>query len=230
MILTNRKILIVDDTLEILDMIKESLTIAGFENILTAKNQTEALALLDSEQIELAVLDIMLPDGSGFEILRYIRQTSQLPVLFLSAISDIEKQYQGFELGADDYLVKPFRPKELELRIRSILRRAYPEELTTLQLSHCIIDFERALVLRENKEISLTAKEYNLLKLLTDNANKILSFEQILSRVWGENFQGYENTLMAHIRKIRQKIEENPSQPQHLLTVKGLGYQLRTHL
>lgn len=225
--LTDRTILIVDDTLEILDMVKESLTIAGFRHILTASTQAEALSILADETVELALLDIMLPDGSGFDILRQIRQYSQLPVLFLSAISDIEKQYQGFELGADDYLIKPFRPKELELRILSILRRTYPDQLTYLQLNHCQIDFERALVLKEEQEIPLTAKEYSLLKLLANHPNKILTFEQILCSVWGDNFQGYENTLMAHIRKIRQKIEANPSQPHHLLTVKELGYQLR---
>lgn len=229
MTLKSKTLLIVEDTPEILEMIVESLTIAGFSKLLTSSCQSEALSLLDNEKVDLAVLDIMLPDGSGFDILRHIRRTSQLPVLFLSAISDIEKQYQGFELGADDYLVKPFRPKELELRLLSILRRVYPESTPLLQLSDCQIDFERALVIKNNQEIPLTAKEYSLLKLLADHANKILTFEQILTQVWGVNYQGYENTLMAHIRKIRQKIEATPSSPRHLLTVKGLGYQLKVN-
>lgn len=229
MTLKSKTLLIVEDTPEILEMIVESLTIAGFSKLLTASCQSEALSLLDNEKVDLAVLDIMLPDGSGFDILRHIRRTSQLPVLFLSAISDIEKQYQGFELGADDYLVKPFRPKELELRLLSILRRVYPESTPLLQLSDCQIDFERALVIKNNQELPLTAKEYSLLKLLADHANKILTFEQILTQVWGVNYQGYENTLMAHIRKIRQKIEANPSSTRHLLTVKGLGYQLKVN-
>lgn len=227
--LKDKTLLIVEDTPEILEMIVDSLTIAGFSKLLTATGQSQALDLLDTEKVDLAVLDIMLPDGSGFDILRHIRATSQLPVLFLSAISDIEKQYQGFELGADDYLVKPFRPKELELRLLSILRRTYPETPQTLQLSACQIDFERALVLKTGQEIPLTAKEYSLLKLLADHANKILTFEQILTQVWGVNYQGYENTLMAHIRKIRQKIEATPSSPRHLLTVKELGYQLKVN-
>lgn len=227
--LKDKTLLIVEDTPEILEMIVDSLTIAGFSKLLTATDQSQALDLLDTEKVDLAVLDIMLPDGSGFDILRHIRATSQLPVLFLSAISDIEKQYQGFELGADDYLVKPFRPKELELRLLSILRRTYPETPQSLQLSACQIDFERALVIKNNQEIPLTAKEYSLLKLLADHANKIITFEQILTQVWGVNYQGYENTLMAHIRKIRQKIEATPSSPRHLLTVKGLGYQLKVN-
>ncbi|WP_317334574.1 response regulator transcription factor [Streptococcus orisratti] len=222
-----RKLLILDDNPEILDMITESLSIAGFSHLTRAASKKEALELLEREAFDLAILDIMLPDGSGFEVLRHIRQKSDMPVLFLSAVSDIEKQYQGFELGADDYIVKPFRPKELELRLLSILKRSYPPQDDVVQLDSCQIDFERAAILKEDQEIPLTAKEYSLLKVLYDHKNKIVTFDQLLSKVWGDNYQGYENTLMAHIRKVRQKIEANPSKPVHLITIKGLGYQLR---
>lgn len=222
-----RKLLILDDNPEILDMITESLSIAGFSHLTRAASKKEALELLEREAFDLAILDIMLPDGSGFEVLREIRKNSNMPVLFLSAVSDIEKQYQGFELGADDYIVKPFRPKELELRLLSILKRSYPPQDNVVQLDSCQIDFERAAILKEDQEIPLTAKEYSLLKVLYDHKNKIVTFDQLLSKVWGDNYQGYENTLMAHIRKVRQKIEANPSKPVHLITIKGLGYQLR---
>ncbi|MGE9834350.1 response regulator transcription factor [Streptococcus orisratti] len=222
-----RKLLILDDNPEILDMITESLSITGFSHLTRAASKKEALELLEREAFDLAILDIMLPDGSGFEVLRHIRQKSDMPVLFLSAVSDIEKQYQGFELGADDYIVKPFRPKELELRLLSILKRSYPPQDDVVQLDSCQIDFERAAILKEDQEITLTAKEYSLLKVLYDHKNKIVTFDQLLSKVWGDNYQGYENTLMAHIRKVRQKIEANPSKPVHLITIKGLGYQLR---
>lgn len=222
-----RKLLILDDNPEILDMITESLSIVGFSHLTRAASKKEALELLEREDFDLAILDIMLPDGSGFEVLRHIRQKSDMPVLFLSAVSDIEKQYQGFELGADDYIVKPFRPKELELRLLSILKRSYPPQDDVVQLDSCQIDFERAAILKEDQEIPLTAKEYSLLKVLYDHKNKIVTFDQLLSKVWGDNYQGYENTLMAHIRKVRQKIEANPSKPVHLITIKGLGYQLR---
>lgn len=222
-----RKLLILDDNPEILDMITESLFIAGFSHLTRAASKKEALELLEREAFDLAILDIMLPDGSGFEVLRHIRQKSDMPVLFLSAVSDIEKQYQGFELGADDYIVKPFRPKELELRLLSILKRSYPPQDDVVQLDSCQIDLERAAILKEDQEIPLTAKEYSLLKVLYDHKNKIVTFDQLLSKVWGDNYQGYENTLMAHIRKVRQKIEANPSKPVHLITIKGLGYQLR---
>lgn len=222
-----RKLLILDDNPEILDMITESLSITGFSHLTRAASKKEALELLEREAFDLAILDIMLPDGSGFEVLREIRKNSNMPVLFLSAVSDIEKQYQGFELGADDYIVKPFRPKELELRLLSILKRSYPPQDDVVQLDSCQIDFERAAILKEDQEIPLTAKEYSLLKVLYDHKNKIVTFDQLLSKVWGDNYQGYENTLMAHIRKVRQKIEANPSKPVHLITIKGLGYQLR---
>ncbi|EHI75505.1 response regulator [Streptococcus criceti] len=225
----DRKLLILDDNSDILDMVTESLSIAGFKQLTTAASKKEALDLLEKESFDLAILDIMLPDGSGFEVLKEIRKTSAMPVLFLSAVSDIEKQYQGFELGADDYIVKPFRPKELELRLLSILRRSYPQQDVLVELSACQIDFERAAILRKDGEIPLTAKEYSLLKVLYDHKNKIVTFDQLLSKVWGNNYQGYENTLMAHIRKVRQKIEANPSKPVHLITIKGLGYQLRVN-
>ena len=152
-----------------------------------------------------------------------------VPVLFLSAISDIEKQYQGFELGADDYIIKPFRPRDLELRILSILKRAYPEKEDTLVLPACQVYFSQAFITKGKLEIQLTAKEYSILKVLYDNKNRIVTFDQLLEKVWGLQYQGYDNTLMAHIRKIRQKIEANPSKPESLITVKGLGYKLKVN-
>ena len=119
-----KKILILDDNPEILEMVQESLIIAGFSNLTSVQSQKEALEQFEEKSFDLVILDIMLPEGSGFEVLKGIRKTSTVPVLFLSAISDIEKQYQGFELGADDYIIKPFRPRDLELRILSILKRA----------------------------------------------------------------------------------------------------------
>lgn len=222
-----KEILILDDNPEILEIVQESLSIAGFNNLTSVQSQKEALEQFGEKSFDLAILDIMLPEGSGFEVLKDIRKTSTIPVLFLSAISDIEKQYQGFELGADDYIVKPFRPRDLELRILSILKRAYPEKDDTLILPTCQVNFSQALITKGELEIQLTAKEYSILKVLYDNQNRIVTFDQLLEKVWGLQYQGYENTMMAHIRKIRQKIEANPSKPVSLITIKGLGYQLR---
>ena len=224
-----KKILILDDNPEILEIVQESLSIAGFSNLTSVHSQKEALEQFEEKSFDLVILDIMLPEGSGFEVLKGIRKTSMVPVLFLSAISDIEKQYQGFELGADDYIIKPFRPRDLELRILSILKRAYPEKEDTLVLPACQVYFSQALITKGKLEIQLTAKEYSILKVLYDNKNRIVTFDQLLEKVWGLQYQGYDNTLMAHIRKIRQKIEANPSKPESLITVKGLGYKLKVN-
>ena len=224
-----KKILILDDNPEILEIVQESLSIAGFSNLTSVQSQKEALEQFEEKSFDLVILDIMLPEGSGFEVLKGIRKTSMVPVLFLSAISDIEKQYQGFELGADDYIIKPFRPRDLELRILSILKRAYPEKEDTLVLPACQVYFSQALITKGKLEIQLTAKEYSILKVLYDNKNLIVTFDQLLEKVWGLQYQGYDNTLMAHIRKIRQKIEANPSKPESLITVKGLGYKLKVN-
>ncbi|WP_270748383.1 response regulator transcription factor [Streptococcus halitosis] len=224
-----QKILILDDNPEILEIVQESLSIAGFSNLTSVQSQKEALEQFEEKSFDLVILDIMLPEGSGFEVLKGIRKTSMVPVLFLSAISDIEKQYQGFELGADDYIIKPFRPRDLELRILSILKRAYPEKEDTLVLPACQVNFSQALITKGKLEIQLTAKEYSILKVLYDNKNRIVTFDQLLEKVWGLQYQGYDNTLMAHIRKIRQKIEANPSKPESLITVKGLGYKLKVN-
>lgn len=224
-----KKILILDDNPEILEIVQESLSIAGFSNLTSVQSQKEALEQFEEKSFDLVILDIMLPEGSGFEVLKGIRKTSMVPVLFLSAISDIEKQYQGFELGADDYIIKPFRPRDLELRILSILKRAYPEKEDTFVLPACQVYFSQALITKGKLEIQLTAKEYSILKVLYDNKNRIVTFDQLLEKVWGLQYQGYDNTLMAHIRKIRQKIEANPSKPESLITVKGLGYKLKVN-
>lgn len=224
-----KKILILDDNPEILEIVQESLSIAGFSNLTSVQSQKEALEQFEEKSFDLVILDIMLPEGSGFEVLKGIRKTSMVPVLFLSAISDIEKQYQGFELGADDYIIKPFRPRDLELRVLSILKRAYPEKEDTLVLPACQVYFSQALITKGKLEIQLTAKEYSILKVLYDNKNRIVTFDQLLEKVWGLQYQGYDNTLMAHIRKIRQKIEANPSKPESLITVKGLGYKLKVN-
>ena len=224
-----KKILILDDNPEILEIVQESLSIAGFSNLTSVQSQKEALEQFEEKSFDLVILDIMLPEGSGFEVLKGIRKTSMVPVLCLSAISDIEKQYQGFELGADDYIIKPFRPRDLELRILSILKRAYPEKEDTLVLPACQVYFSQALITKGKLEIQLTAKEYSILKVLYDNKNRIVTFDQLLEKVWGLQYQGYDNTLMAHIRKIRQKIEANPSKPESLITVKGLGYKLKVN-
>lgn len=226
----NRKLLIVDDEEQILKVIERILKTEGFKNLYFAKNKSYAIEKFKTIKPHMVLLDIMLPDGNGFEIIYEIRKTSSIPILFLSALDDMENQYQGFHLGADDYMVKPFLAKELVLRIKAILNRTYGIHTENINLKHSKIDFERAVVIKNNMEYELTAKEFNILKILYDNKNKIVTIDGILDAVWGEDSFGYENSLMAHIRKIREKIEDNPSKPESLVTYKGLGYKLKVEL
>lgn len=221
-----KKILLVDDEQEILTMVADFLREDGYTRIQTAGTAAQALAAVREWNPDLAVLDVMLPDGDGFSLFREMRHLTQAPVLFLTARGEDEDRLHGLGLGADDYMVKPFLPKELLLRIGIILRRYYKEESPLVQLAASQIDFSRAEVLKNGERIPLTAKEFELLQALCRNAGRIVTIDQLCEAAWGDNPFGYENSLMAHIRRIREKIEENPSKPVSLITVKGLGYKL----
>ena len=175
---------------------------------------------------DLAVLDVMLPDGNGFSLFEQMKTFTEVPVLFLTARGEDEDKLKGLGLGADDYMVKPFLPKELSLRIGIILRHYYKGESPIVQLSGSQIDFDRAEVIKDQEHFLLTAKEHDILLALYRNAGRIVTIDQLCEAAWGDNPYGYENSLMAHIRRIREKIEANPSKPVSLITVKGLGYKL----
>lgn len=224
--LLNKRILLVDDEQELLDMVTSILKEEGFGHISTAKTVKEALAAADSFHPELAILDVMLPDGNGFSLMEALRQKGEYPILFLTACGENEDKLKGFGLGADDYVVKPFLPKELTFRIKAILRRSYKGENPLVTLRNSEIDFERAEVVKDGEHIALTAKEHDILAALYRNAGRIVTIDALCEAAWGDNPFGYEYSLMAHIRRIREKIEQNPSQPVSLVTVKGLGYKL----
>lgn len=224
--LKNKRLLIVDDEQALLDMVVSILKEEGFKDIVTAKTVKEALALADSFQPELAILDVMLPDGNGFSLMEQLKNKGEYPILFLTARGEDEDKFKGFGLGADDYIVKPFLPKELIFRIMAILRRSYKGENPLIKLQNCEIDFDRAEVIKNGEHIPLTAKEYDILTVLYRNAGRIVTIDSLCEAAWGDNPFGYENSLMAHIRRIREKIELNPSRPVSLVTVKGLGYKL----
>ncbi|MDE6015236.1 MAG: response regulator transcription factor [Acetatifactor sp.] len=224
--LKDKRILLVDDERELLAMVESILRAEGFGNIAAASNVREALELAERFCPELAILDVMLPDGDGFALLERLRQRGGYPVLFLTARGEDEDKFRGFGLGADDYMVKPFLPKELIFRVLAILRRSYKEENPLVKLRHSEIDFARAEVVKDGEHIPLTAKEYDLLSALYRNAGRIVTIDALCEAAWGDNPFGYENSLMAHIRRIREKIEQSPSQPVSLVTVKGLGYKL----
>ena len=224
--LLNKRILLVDDEPAILDMVSSILTEYGFTHLRTATNMNAALTEASEYKPELAILDVMLPDGDGFTLLEKLRQQSDYPVLFLTARGEEEDKFRGFGLGADDYIIKPFLPKELLFRIMAILRRTYKDENPLVTLKNSQIDFSRAEILKDGKHIPLTAKEYDPLSALYRNAGRIVTIDALCEAAWGDNPYGYENSLMAHICRIREKIEQNPSQPVSLVTIKGLGYKL----
>lgn len=227
------RILIVDDNEDILEMVKNILSRKGFQSIETASCCAQAKEKFRTFHPELLILDVMLPDGDGFSLMREFRMHSDVPVLFLSAKDEDNDRLFGLGLGADDYITKPFLPDELVLRITAILKRTYFSSLhqesasSELKLGNRTIYLESGIVKqKDGREISLTAKELALLKKLSENRGNIITFDALSDAVWGENYYGYENTLMVHIRRLREKIEEDPSHPVWLLTVRGLGYKL----
>lgn len=226
MYLYQKKILLVDDEEDLLNLIALILKDNGFKQILTALNAKQALTLCHNETPDLLVLDVMLPDGDGFSLFKQIRQINDAPVIFLTARDEAVDRIAGLGLGADDYIAKPFMPQELVLRILAVLRRCYHQVSPIIHLKNADIYFDRAEVCRGDQIFSLTAKEYAFLKLLSQNLGRIVSVDAICEALWGDNPWGYENSLNAHVRRIREKIEADPSHPESLITVRGLGYKL----
>ena len=221
-------ILLVDDEPAILEMLVTIFTQAGYTNLATASDGAGALAQMRRKMPDLVILDVMLPDTDGFSLLRAIRAVGRTPVLMLTARGEAGDRIAGLEQGADDYLVKPFLPRELLLRVQALLRRAYPEANRQVRLAAAVVDLGDATVRRPDRPdpLPLTAKEYAIFSKLAENAGRIVTIGALCETACGEIWQGYESTLMTHIRHLREKIEADPSAPQSLLTVRGLGYKL----
>lgn len=224
--LHNKKLLLVDDEPELLKMVMSILRNDGFENIVTASTAAGAVSTAKNESPDLSVLDVMLPDGDGFSVMREIREFTNVPVIFLTAKDEAEDKLAGLGLGADDYIVKPFLPLEFLLRVHAVLRRCYKEDSPMIQLEGCTVDFSRAEVNKAGEVIPLTVKEHTLLETLARNEGRIVTVDALCEALWGDNPFGYENSLNAHVRRVREKIETNPSKPVSLITIKGLGYKL----
>ena len=225
------KILLVDDNRELLVMTEDILRRNGYDLVVTAESCREAEEKFEKESPQLVILDIMLPDGDGFTLFRTLRERSHVPILFLSARDEDNDRLFGLGLGADDYITKPFLPQELVLRVNAILKRSYfsPQGMETeelLVLGRRRISLRNATVEYDGQSASLTAKELLLLQKLYRNKGNIVTFDALCQAAWNDNYYGYENVLMVHIRHLREKIEEDPSHPEYLLTVRGLGYRL----
>ena len=219
-------ILIVDDEKILLENLYDFLKNKGFKKVYTAKNLKESRFKLENFKIDLLVLDLMLPDGSGFDLLKELRKSSDIPVIILSALDGIDDRREGFENKADDYLVKPFFPEELLWRIDAILRRSKKiKSLDKINLGKVIFDMSKGVLIKNGEEIALTATQYKILAYLSENINMIVSIDRILDHIWEDPY-GYENTLITHIYRLREKLEDNPREPKILITIKGLGYKL----
>lgn len=219
-------ILIVDDEKILLENLYDFLKNKGFKKVYTAKNLKESRFKLENFKIDLLVLDLMLADGSGFDLLKELRKSSDIPVIILSALDGIDDRKEGFKNKADDYLVKPFFPDELLWRIDAILRRSKKiKGNQKINLGGVIFDKDKGILIKNGKEISLTATQFKILSYLCENINMIVSIDRILDHIW-ENSYGYENTLITHIYRLREKLEDNPRDPKILITIKGLGYKL----
>ncbi|WP_040398082.1 response regulator transcription factor [Anaerococcus senegalensis] len=222
----NCSILVVDDEKNLLENLYNFLKDKGFKKIYTAKNLKESRFKLENFKIDLIVLDLMLPDGSGFDLLKEVRKNSDLAVIILSALDGIDDRKEGFENKADDYLVKPFFPDELLWRIDAVLRRSKKiKNEENINLGKVIFDKSKGVIEKNGEEIPLTATQFKILDYLCENINMIVSIDRILDHIWKDSY-GYENTLITHIYRLREKLEDNPRDPKILITIKGLGYKL----
>jgi DNA-binding response OmpR family regulator len=222
-------VLVVDDEPIVRDVVSRYLARDG-HTILAAEDGDAARGLIERESPGLVVLDVMLPGATdGLALCRWIRATSDLPVILLTARGDEADRIVGLELGADDYVTKPFSPRELAARVRTVLRRARPSAPppARLELGPLVIDAAHHEARREGKPLPLTAKEFDLLWFLASNANQVFSRDQLMHRVWGYSAALDTGTVTVHVRRLREKLEPDPSRPTLLETVWGVGYRLR---
>ena len=223
--MTDSKILLVDDEKDIVDLMEEVLRQDGFREIRRAYRGSEAVTLCREFQPDAVILDVMLPDMDGLEVCRRIREFSYCSILFLSSRND-----------DIDYITKPFSPREVAFRVKAQLRRQRyqnapsPAVSSVLTAGPLSLDQESGRVWKNGREISLTGREFLLLSYLMENTDKIISKERLYEQVWGESSCICDNTIMVHIRHLREKTEADPSKPQQLITVKGLGYKLKKRI
>jgi DNA-binding response OmpR family regulator len=225
------KILVVDDDPKIIKIVQHALAREGFE-VISAANGFEALDKVKKISPDLVLLDLMMPGMDGFETLQKLQGVSGAPVIILSARGDEVDKVAGFRMGVDDYQVKPFSPVELALRVKAVLRRANGsgESRATSGVLECgglVIDRARRLVQKGKRELEITPKEFDLLWLMASHPNQVFTKAHLLSRVWETAYEGDDNTVNVHIRRLREKIEENPSKPRHIKTVWGVGYKFQ---
>lgn len=218
------RILVVEDEVKAADYLRKGLSESGYA-VEVAHNGIDGQFLAQESEFDLVILDVMLPGLDGWQLLQIIRRKSQVPVLFLTARDAVEDRVKGLELGADDYLVKPFSYAELLARVRTLLRRGPPREVEQFQVADLQLDVLRRRVLRGTERITLTNKEFALLQLLMERSGEVLSRTQIASQVWQMNFDSDTNVVDVAIRRLRAKVDD-PFTPKLIHTVRGMGYTL----
>jgi DNA-binding response OmpR family regulator len=228
-----RKILVVDDELKMVKLVRTYLEGAGY-NVVVAYDGQEALTVFRHEQPDLIVLDLMLPKIEGLDVARTIRRTSNVPIIMLTARSEELDRLIGLELGADDYVVKPFSPRELVARVRAVLRRTTepppgqvaPARRQVITAGDLALDLGRREASLAGRRIELTTAQLDLLAVLAQRPGQVFTRMQLLEAVQGEAFEGYERTVDAHIKNLRRALGDDPRDPRYILTVRGVGYKL----
>jgi two-component system, OmpR family, KDP operon response regulator KdpE len=226
----NLTVLVVDDEARIIDFIHMNLELEGFR-VLEAANGNEALERLKEDLPDLIILDVMMPEMDGFETLKHIREVSTVPVIMLTVRQEEGDRIRGLDLGADDYITKPFSPRELLSRTKALLRRSFmPSPTRKTQIivdDELSIDFSKREVWVRGEKVALRPTEYRLLYHLVNNAGRLLTHETLLSKVWGHEYRDEAHYLRLYITYLRQKIERDPAHPRYILTERGLGYRFR---
>lgn len=222
-------VLVVDDEPMIREVLCEYLTRDGF-HVLEAADGAAAIEMAEDQRPSLILLDLMLPKFNGLDVLRHVRSSSNVPVILLTARGEESDRVAGLELGADDYVVKPFSPREVAARVRSVLRRSQPAAAQpTLSFGDVVVDLGRRSVSVQDTAVELTRKEFDLLAHFVNHVGVVLEREELLERVWGSSSEWQDpSTVTVHVSRLRQKLEANPSEPAHFLTVYGVGYRFES--
>jgi len=222
-----KKILIVDDERKIVQIIQAYLEREGFQAI-TAYDGKTAVETAHKQHPDLIVLDLMLPEISGWDVCRAIRKESEVPIIMLTARDEVTDKIVGLEMGADDYVTKPFDPKELISRVRAVLRRTETKASTKeiIRIADLSIDIAKRQVRRNDQSIELTPNEFELLRVMAENPGQVFSRMQLLDKVQGDAYEGYERTIDSHIKNLRRKLEIDPEKPRYIATVYGVGYKM----
>jgi DNA-binding response OmpR family regulator len=219
-------VLVVDDEPLVRDVVARYLRREGFRTLVAGDGDT-AMQLVEAENPDLVVLDVMMPGVDGLTVCRWIRERSDTPVILLTALGEEADRIVGLELGADDYVTKPFSPRELAVRAKTVLRRtgAVPKAGLKIEFGDVVVDVEKREVTKAGADVRLTVREFDLLVFLATNPRQVFSRSHLLARVWGDEFSLDAATVTVHVRRLREKVEADPSTPAHLETVWGVGYR-----